>query len=113
MFPKLLNLTLLYVTKEVNQILNELPVYPYQQIFSDSYLRQTLMARVFSQIPNRYIVVDRRKTLPKQSILIQFTTEEQLQIENSIYEAIVDLMSEAIDRVVKSEFQRLSGVDRA
>ncbi|MDY6936797.1 MAG: hypothetical protein SWY16_03940 [Cyanobacteriota bacterium] len=116
MLPKLLNLTLLYVTQEVNQILNEYPVYPYQKAFAKPKLRQQLIARVLSQIPNRHIVMDESEDLPQYFNYPQCWLDrtenfyhhakfppcaaaEQLRIENLIYEAIFDLMPTTLNPI--------------
>jgi len=90
---ELINLTLPFVTKQVQNILADYPEHPYQVAFSTHELRQKLIAHVLSQIPNCY-TVEGVKEPPKDLMLYPSSLEQRLYMETLIRGSILHLLRE-------------------
>ena len=88
----LVNLTLAVVTEEVENILESYPMYPYQEAFSSSGLRQDLIAYVLSRIPNTYSAIASSDSLSNNTIQVRCSSEQLLHIENLIHTGISDVL---------------------
>jgi hypothetical protein len=92
MSQQLLNLTLPVVIEEIEHILATYPKYPYQQAFSDSGLRQNLVAYVLKHVPNQYAVVEETQSYSNTQLLALCSSERLLNIEHWIHLGIRDLL---------------------
>ncbi|OKH24908.1 hypothetical protein NIES593_06765 [Hydrococcus rivularis NIES-593] len=94
---QIVNLTLLFVIKEIEDILVYYPEYPYQVAFSIPYWRQRLIAYVLNHVRNRHIVIENTKKLSEDPNLTSFPSDERLRIENWIRSGIILLLQDNPD----------------
>lgn len=91
MLPKIINLSLQLVVKEVEALLKHYPQHPYQVAFSCPELRQKLIDHVLQQIPHYYAIVENIQDLPQDPRCLYASIAEQLQLECLICESIVNV----------------------
>jgi site-specific recombinase XerD len=94
MFPKLINLTLMLVIQEIEDILKEYPEHPYQVAFSNQELRQQLILRLLSQIPNYYALVEDAREVPEDPRCLYGSSEEKTIMEILIRQSIAHLLKQ-------------------
>jgi hypothetical protein len=99
MSHQIINLTLPVVLKEIENILDDYPEYPYRVAFSVEEFRQKLLAHVLSNIPNRYTVIDDSQEAPKDAKPLHRPISERLRIENMIRGGILHILRENADTV--------------
>jgi hypothetical protein len=99
MFPKIINLTLQLVIKEIEDILEHYPEHPYQIAFSINELRQQLITHVMKQIPNYYAIIENVQDLPEDPRCLYASSEEQVLLENLICNSITDVLLENTDLI--------------
>ncbi|NEP01480.1 MAG: hypothetical protein F6K58_23050 [Symploca sp. SIO2E9] len=93
MSKKIVNLTLPIVSEEIEDVLETYPEYPYQRAFSNTNLRQDLVAYVLSHVPNKYTVIEDVQLVSSNSSLLHCTSEQRMQIERWIHLGICDILS--------------------
>jgi hypothetical protein len=92
MLDKIINLSLLLVIKEVDDVLKHCPEYPYQIAFnSNQELRQALINKVVSEIPNYYAIAEEKQSFPEDPRCIYASLEERLSLIIKICNNIIDL----------------------
>ena len=94
MFPKIINLSLLLVMKELEKALENFPEYPYQVAFSIQELRHKLIVDVLGQIPNYYALLEASQELPGDPNFLYSSFEDRVLLELLIRESIVRLCRE-------------------
>lgn len=99
MSHKIVNLTLPLVLREIENILEGYPEYPYQVAFSVEEFRQKLIAHVLSNVPNRYVVIDDLQEPPKEMKFLYRPIAERLRMENIIREGILRILRENAETV--------------
>lgn len=99
MSHKIVNLTLQIVLREVENVLEDYPEYPYQVAFSVEEFRQKLIAHVLSNIPNRYTVIDDSQEPPKDAKPLSRPIAERLRIENIIRGGMLHILRENAETV--------------
>ncbi|MGB5961686.1 MAG: hypothetical protein WBG73_13550 [Coleofasciculaceae cyanobacterium] len=99
MSHQIVNLTLPLVLKEVENVLEDYPEYPYQVAFSVEEFRQKLIAHVLSNVPNRYTVVDDLQEPPKETKFLYRPIAERLRMENIIRGGILHILRENSETV--------------
>lgn len=99
MSHQIVNLTLPVVLREIENVLEEYPEYPYQVAFSVEEFRQKLTAHVLSNIPNRYTVIDDSQKPSKEVDFLRRPIAERLQMENLIRGGILHILSQNADSV--------------
>ncbi len=93
----LINLTLPVVIEEIENVLEEYPVHPYQVAFSIHELRQKLIAHILSHIPNRYAVEGTHESYRNSKVHYSPPLQEQLHIEMVIHGSILHILRENAD----------------
>jgi hypothetical protein len=99
MSHKIVNLTLPVVLKEIENVLEDYPEYPYQVAFSVEEFQQKLIAHVLSNIPNRYTVIDDSEEPQKDAKFLHRSIAERLRIEQMIRAGILHILRENADSV--------------
>jgi hypothetical protein len=99
MLPRIINLTFILVSQELEEILEQYPEYPYQVAFSSQELRQKLLSHVLSQVPNHYALVEETEELPKDLTFLYASFEEWMRMESLIRESVVRLLGEKADEI--------------
>lgn len=89
---RIVNLTLLLVTEELENILGNYPEYRYRQAFASSNLRQKLLAYVLSRIPNIYTVIEESQSPSINTIILDCCSEQIRHIESLIHTGIRDVI---------------------
>ena len=107
---KIVNLTLLLVTEELESILGNYPAYPYRQAFTSSKLRQKLMAYVLSRIPNIYTVIEERQSPSINALLLDCCSEQIRHIESLIHTGIRDVIHRKDERPNPFLFQVINSI---
>jgi len=101
MSPKIINIPLSGVLKEIEDTLEDYGEYPYQAAFSIHELRQKLINHVLKEIPNcfpnRHTVIEDTEKLPKDSKFIYFSLEERVRLQTLIRGSIFHLLRENAD----------------
>lgn len=99
MFPKIINLTLRLVIKEIDDILEQPPQQLYRVAFSNQNqeLRQQLISHILSQTPNYYAIVEEAQDLPDDPRFMYNSLEECRQLQNLISDSIIDIYQENVD----------------
>ena len=87
----LVNLTLLKVNEEVENFLASYPDLVDRTTFKDPDFRPKLIAYVLSRISNRYVAIETKNESSNFSRLPVYSTKEQLDIEERIYQGIFSL----------------------
>lgn len=90
----LVNLTLLKLNEELEIFLTNYPDLINRTMLKDPAFRPTLIAYVLSHIPNRYVALEVEKVATFYSKLPPASTQEQLDIEKSIYQGIYNLSNQ-------------------
>ena len=111
MSHKIVNLTLPIVIREIDDVLEEYPVHPYQKAFAIDEVRKKLLAHVLSYIPNRYIVLDETQEPPKDDDFIYRSLEERVRIESLIRGSILHILRENADLVSRHVYQIDSSIN--
>jgi hypothetical protein len=93
----IIDLTLPVVTEEIENVLEEYPVHPYQVAFSIHELRQKLIAHILSHIPNRYVVEGTQESYLNSRVRYSSPLQEQLHIEMVIHCSILHILRENAD----------------
>jgi hypothetical protein len=99
MLPRIINLTLLLVIKEIEDILEDYPEDPYQVAFSIPELRQKLILHVLNQLPSYYAILEEDQELPSNPKSLYSSLEEKVCMEILIRESIVELFRENADSI--------------
>lgn len=99
MLPRIINLTLLLVLKEIEDILEDYPEDPYQVAFSIPELRQKLILHVVNQLPSYYAILEEDQELPSNPKSLYSSLEEKVCMEILIRESIVKLFRENADSI--------------
>ncbi len=99
MLPRIINLTLLLVLKEIEDILEDYPEDPYQVAFSIPELRQKLILHVLNQLPSYYAILEEDQELPSNPKSLYSSLEEKVCMEILIRESIVELFRENADSI--------------
>lgn len=97
MAKKLVNLTFRYLNKELEEALTNYPTYPYQVALLDLQLRQQLIDRVLTQIPNYYTIIEDTEQLPEDVSFIYASLEEQVRIATLIRQNIIHTIHDRFD----------------
>jgi hypothetical protein len=92
MSQTIVNLTLPIVNKKIDDILASYPLYPHQQVFSDSELRQKLTSYVLSRLPVVYVTMENADACTLTSPLGCYSSEQHEQINRLIHQGIDSLM---------------------
>ena len=92
MSHELINLTLPTVIQEIENVLSEYPVHPYQSAFSIHELRQQLIAHILSQIPNRYAVQWVQEPLKKPKARCSSPIKERVYMETVVHGSILHIL---------------------
>jgi hypothetical protein len=99
MLPRIINLTLLLVIKEIEYILEDYPEDSYQVAFSIPELRQKLILHVVNQLPSYYAILEEDQELPSNPKSLYSSLEEKVCMEILIRESIVELFRENADSI--------------
>lgn len=99
MSHQIVNLTLPVVLREIENVLEDYPEYPYQVAFAVEEFRQKLIAHVLSNVPNRYTVIDDSQKPSKDYEFLHRPIAERLQMENLIRGGILHILRENADSV--------------
>ncbi len=99
MLPRIINLTLLLVIKEIEDILEDYPEDSYQVAFSIPELRQKLILHVLNQLPSYYAILEEDQELPSNPKSLYSSLEEKVCMEILIRESIVELFRENADSI--------------
>jgi len=99
MLPRIINLTLLLVIKEIEDILEDYPEDSYQVAFSIPELRQKLILQVLNQLPSYYAILEEDQELPSNPKSLYSSLEEKVCMEILIRESIVELFRENADSI--------------
>jgi hypothetical protein len=99
MLPRIINLTLLLVIKEIEDILEDYPEDSYQVAFSIPELRQKLILHVVNQLPSYYAILEEDQELPSNPKSLYSSLEEKVCMEILIRESIVQLFRENADSI--------------
>jgi len=99
MLPRIINLTLLLVIKEIEDILEDYPEDSYQVAFSIPELRQKLILHVLKQLPSYYAILEEDQELPSNPKSLYSSLEEKVCMEILIRESIVELFRENADSI--------------
>ncbi|MEB3175622.1 MAG: DUF1816 domain-containing protein [Cyanobacteriota bacterium] len=101
---KLVNLTMDLVEQEIDSYLaNIASDNLYQMAISLPYFRKKLIAKILSQIPNRYAVLEEAHMKNQKKNVIMHILEEQLLIEEKIHRATPDLIHEILPSISEKE----------
>ncbi|MFN5515792.1 MAG: diguanylate cyclase domain-containing protein [Cyanobacteriota bacterium] len=101
---KLVNLTMDLVEQEIDSYLANIASDSlYQMAISVPYFRKKLIAKVLSQIPNRYAVLKEDYIQSQKKNLVTYILEEQLLIEEKIHRATPDLIHEILPSISEKE----------
>ena len=92
MAKPLVHLTTPIVIQEIENVLARYPKFPYQDVFSQSNMRQDLIAYVLNRIPNNYEAVDKIEASSKSQELEQLSSEQKLYLENWIHTGIYNIL---------------------
>lgn len=93
MATTIINLTLLKVSREIEDLLSIYPALTHQKVLTDPDLRQKLLAYVLSRINNHYVAIDTESVSSLSSQSISCSTQEQLKIEELIQQGIYQLVN--------------------
>ena len=99
MLPRIINLTLLLVIKEIEDILEDYPEDSYQVAFSIPELRQKLILHVVNQLPSYYAILEEDQELPSNPKSLYSSLEQKVCMEILIRESIVQLFRENADSI--------------
>jgi len=101
---KLVNLTMDLVEQEIDSYLASISSDSlYQMAISLPYFRKKLIAKVLSQIPNRYAVLEEAHMKKQKENVVTHILEEQLLIEEKIHRATPDLIHEILPSISEKE----------
>ncbi len=92
MTQKIVNFTLMMVTRGVDLVLSTYPYDPYQVAFEDSDLRNQLIVKVLKQTPSNYILANLDRHDPLLNQVLQMTLREHLLIKSLIHQGIHQLL---------------------
>ncbi|NEP50154.1 MAG: late competence development ComFB family protein [Moorea sp. SIO3C2] len=92
MAETLVHLTTPIVIQEIENVLAKYPEFPYQDVLSQSNIRQDLIAYVLNRIPNNYEAVDKIEASSKTQKLQQLSSEQKLYLENWIHTGIYNIL---------------------
>ncbi len=85
---KIINLTRLIATREIDRILSTYPQNPYQIAFQEPDFRSKLMLYVLRRIPNSHATVNADQQDCLNNEILQLSLGQQQQIETLIHEGI-------------------------
>ncbi|EGJ34914.1 MULTISPECIES: hypothetical protein [Moorena] len=88
----LVHVTTPIVIQEIENVLATYPEFPYQDVFSQSKIRQDLIAYVLSRIPNHYEALDKIEPSSKSQELRHLSSEHKLYLENLIHTGIYHIL---------------------
>jgi hypothetical protein len=94
MLPKIINLTLLLVISEIDEVLEDLPNFPYQVAFSNQDLRNRLISDLLDQLPNYYTILEADQELPKNPKFLYSCEEERLYMRSLISQNVLNIYQE-------------------
>ncbi|AOY78512.1 late competence development ComFB family protein [Moorena producens JHB] len=92
MVKTLVHVTTPIVIQEIENVLATYPEFPYQDVFSQSNIRQDLIAYVLNRIPNHYEAIDKIEPSSKSRALRQLSSEQKLYLENWIHTGIYNIL---------------------
>ncbi len=96
----IINLTLPFLVKLIEEVLETYPQYPYQQAFANPDMRQYLIAYVLSRVSSCYVVVDENKQQQWMNPnLLHYCTEQTIHIENTVRKGIEEIMCKHSEQV--------------
>ena len=95
MAQTIVNLAVPLVTEKIEEILHTYPVYPHQQAFISTYLRQKLTAYVLSRMPALYLAVDERDVCAVKSPASCYTAAQHSQINRLIHQGVEHLLRQS------------------
>jgi hypothetical protein len=102
MTKTIVNITMPFIVKKIEEILETYPAHPYQEAFANLDLRQSLIAEILNRVPNHYITVDahteRQKQLTTPEDWCSFL-EQTLNIESIIHEEIQKILLEQAQEI--------------
>lgn len=102
MSKKLLNLTLVVVTKELDLLWEHSPLPTHTNLFNQQDLRQQLIEYVLNRIPNIYSVVEELSTNQIDYQLLSYSPSAQQQIKTLIHQGFKQVFAQentAINRL--------------
>jgi Late competence development protein ComFB len=95
--PKtLVNLTMPFVVREIEDLLEKYPHHSYQEAFANPDFRQNLIAYTLNRIPNHYITVDEKE---KEYLINSNCLEQTVHIKAIIHRGIEQILSEKVEEV--------------
>lgn len=95
------------VFKEIEYVLEDYPVHPYQNAFSIAELRQQLVNHVLRHLPKRYAVMGDAQQPSADAQLPYRLKQERIRLDALIRGSILHLLRENADWVSR----RLSNMD--
>jgi restriction endonuclease Mrr len=94
MLPKIINLTLHLVIKEIENVLEDCPEHSYQVVFSIQEWQHKLILCVLNQIPNYYTIIEDIQHLPEDPTSLYRSPEEKANLKTLIYESMACILQE-------------------
>ena len=108
MLPKLINLTLHLVIKEVDSVLEDCPKQPHRAAFSIQQWRHKLINFVLNQIPNYYTSIEDMKDLPEDPTILYRCPEEQSILKALIYKSMAEVLQQNSESISGDSLQKQS-----
>jgi hypothetical protein len=102
MVMTLVNVTLLKVNEELENFLASYPDLVDRTTLKDPSFRPKLIAYVLSRIPNRHVAIEAKNESSNFSRLPIYSTQEQLDIEQRIYQGVFSLTKKEYDQELYS-----------
>jgi hypothetical protein len=99
MLPKIINLTLHLVIKEIENVLEDCPERSYQVVFSTLEWRHKLILCVLNQIPNYYTIIENIQDLPEDPTILYRSPEEKTNLKDLIYKSMACILQENSDSI--------------
>jgi hypothetical protein len=90
----LVNLTLPVVIREIEDVLDDYPAYPYQTAFAMPELHQKLIAYILSHVPNHYVVEGVQELSSRPNRYHSAPLQERLQMEAIVRSGIFHVLRE-------------------
>jgi hypothetical protein len=93
---ELINLTLPAVIQEIEDVLYEYPIHPYQSAFSLPEMHQKLITHVLNQVPSRY-ALEGSQAFENSRVHRSFPLQERLRLEVIVRGGILHILRENAD----------------
>jgi hypothetical protein len=96
MSHELINLTLPAVIQEIEDVLCEYPIHPYQSAFSLPEMHQKLIAHVLNHVPSRY-AIEGSQALEDSRVHYSSPLQKRLRLEMVVRGSILHILRENAD----------------